>query len=149
MNTYAAQAYKSVSVNTAVESANPHKLILMLYDGLLRHLRLAKAYMQKGDLGAKASSLSKAMSIIDQGLRASLNEDKGGDIAKNLRMLYDYAERQLVHANARNDVATIDEVINLLEPLRAAWHGIGNEINPQKPAAPAATAGAASRGATR
>jgi flagellar protein FliS len=149
MNTYAAQAYKSVSVNTAVEAANPHKLVLMLYDGLLRHLRLGKAHMQKGDLGAKAASLSKAMSIIDQGLRASLNDDKGGDIAKNLRMLYDYAERQLVHANARNDVAKIDEVINLLEPLRAAWHGIGTEVHPPKPAAPTATAGAPARGVAR
>jgi flagellar protein FliS len=134
MNTYATQAYKSVSVNTAVDGANPHKLILMLYDGLLRHLRLGKAHMQRGDLGAKATSLSKAISIIDQGLRASLDDDKGGDIANNLRMVYDYAERQLVHANARNDVPTIDEVINLFEPLRAAWHGIGAEVTPAKPA---------------
>jgi flagellar protein FliS len=146
MNTYASQTYKSVSVNTAVDSANPHKLILMLYDGLLRHLRLGKAYMEKGDLGAKASSLSKAISIIDQGLRASLDDDKGGDIAKHLRMLYDYSERQLVHANARNDVATIDEVINLFEPLRAAWHGIGTEVNQPKPAVAAAPV---ARGAVR
>jgi flagellar protein FliS len=146
MNTYASQTYQSVSVNTAVDAANPHKLILMLYDGLLRHLRLGKAYMQKGDLGAKAASLSKAISIIDQGLRASLNDDKGGDIAKSLRMLYDYSERQLVHANARNDVATVDEVINLFEPLRAAWHGIGAEAAQPKPAVAAV---AASRGAAR
>jgi flagellar protein FliS len=143
MNTYASQAYKAVSVNTTVDGATPHKLILMLYDGLLRHLRLAKAYMQKGDLAAKATSLSKAISIIDQGLRASLDEEKGGEIAKHLRMLYDYSERQLVHANARNDVATLDEVINLFEPLRAAWHGIGTEVN--QPPVPAA-AGASGAG---
>ncbi len=142
MNTYASQAYKAVSVNTTVDGATPHKLILMLYDGLLRHLRLAKAYMQKGDLASKAASVSKAISIIDQGLRASLDEDKGGEIAKHLRMLYDYSERQLVHANARNDIATLDEVINLFEPLRAAWHGIGAEVN-QPPAA------TAQRGAVR
>jgi len=140
---YAAQAYKTVGVNTAVEAATPHKLILMLFDGLLRHLRLSKAYMQKGDLAAKATSLSKAISIIDQGLRASLNDDQGGEIAKHLRALYDYAERQLVHANARNDVAKIDEVIELLEPLRAAWHGIGGQVT--QPAQQQASA----RGATR
>lgn len=144
MNTYASQAYKAVSVNTTVDGATPHKLILMLYDGLLRHLRLAKAYMQKGDLAAKATSLSKAISIIDQGLRASLDEEKGGEIAKHLRMLYDYSERQLVHANARNDIATLDEVINLLEPLRAAWHGIGTEASE-----PPAAAAAGARGAVR
>lgn len=125
---YATQAYKTVGVNTAVEAASPHKLILMLYDGLLRHLRLSKAYMQKGDLAAKATSLSKAISIIDQGLRAALNDDQGGDIAKHLRALYDYSERQLVYANSRNDAAKIDEVIALIEPLRTAWHGIGSEV---------------------
>lgn len=132
---YATNAYKTVGVNTAVESATPHKLILMLYDGLLRHLRLSKAHMQKGELGAKANSLSKAISIIDQGLRAALDEEKGGDIAQNLRALYDYSERQLVVANARNDESKIDEVIALFEPLRAAWHGIGQQVNqPPTPA---------------
>jgi flagellar protein FliS len=147
MNTYANQAYKSVSVNTAVDSANPHKLILMLYDALLRHLRLGRAYMLKGDIGNKATSLTKAMSIIDQGLRASLDDDKGGDIATHLRMLYDYSERRLVHANARNDVATVDEVINLLEPLREAWLGIGAEVSPPKQQP--VNASAAARGALR
>jgi len=141
MSQYATQAYKTVGVNTAVEGATPHKLVLMLYDGLLRQLRLGRAHMQKGDLGAKAGCLSKAISIIDQGLRAALNDDKGGEIAQNLRALYDYAERQLVHANARNDVAVIDEVIALFEPLRAAWHGIGGE--PNKPQVVAAARGAA------
>jgi flagellar secretion chaperone FliS len=136
MSKYATQAYKTVGVNTAVEGATPHKLILMLYDGLLRQLRLGRAHMQKGDLGAKASCLSKAISIIDQGLRASLNDEKGGEIAQRLRALYDYSERQLVHANARNDVAVIDEVIALFEPLRAAWNGIGSEVG-QPPAQPA------------
>lgn len=133
MNSYASHTYQSVSVNTAVDAGNPHKLILMLYDGLLRHLRLGKAYMQKGDLGNKATSLSKAISIIDQGLRASLDDEKGGEIAKHLRMIYDYSERQLVHANARNDVATVEEVINLVEPLREAWLGIGAQVTQPKP----------------
>jgi len=141
---YATQAYKTTAVNTAVDPGNPHKLILMLYDGLLRHLRLSKAHMQKGDLGAKATALSKAISIIDQGLRAALDDEKGGEIANNLRMLYDYSERQLVHANARNDSAVIDEVIALFEPLRAAWHGIGTQVNqPKPPAAQPAQRGAA------
>jgi flagellar secretion chaperone FliS len=140
---YAAQAYRSVGVNTAVDAATPHKLILMLYDGLLRHLRLSKAHMQKGDLAAKATSLSKAISIIDQGLRASLNDEQGGDIAKHLRAIYDYAERQLVYANSRNDVAKIDEVIELLEPLRTAWNGIGSQVTQPAPQQ------ASARGVTR
>jgi flagellar protein FliS len=128
MSNYATQAYKTVGVNTAVEAATPHKLILMLYDGLLRQLRLAKAHMSKGDLGSKAVCLSKAVGIIDQGLRASLDDEKGGELAERLRALYDYAERRVVHANARNDAAVLDEVIALIEPLRTAWYAIGAEV---------------------
>jgi flagellar protein FliS len=141
MSNYASQAYKMVGVNTAVDSASPHKLILMLYDGLLRQVRLAKAHMQKGDLGAKAACLSKAISILDQGLRAALDDEKGGELAVRLRALYDYCERQLVHANARNDAAVIDEVIALIEPLRTAWNGIGPEVERLQETQP--------RGATR
>lgn len=138
MSNYATHAYKTVGVNTAVEAATPHKLITMLYDGLLRHLRLAKAHMGNNELGAKAASLSKAISILDQGLRASLDEEKGGELALRLHDLYDYAERRLVHANASNDVTVVDEVIALVEPLREAWVTIGAQVG-------AAGAGGASR----
>jgi flagellar secretion chaperone FliS len=133
MSNYASHAYKSVGVSTTVEGASPHKLITMLYDGLLKHLRLAKAHMLKGELGNKAAALSKAMSILDQGLRASLDDEKGGDISARLRALYDYSERQLVLANARNDVSRVDEVIALIEPLRAAWVGIATQAGQPAP----------------
>ena len=142
---YASHAYRTVGVNTAVDAADPHRLILMLYDGLLRHLRMGKAHMQKGDLAAKAAALSKATSIINQGLRASLDEEKGGEIAQNLKALYDYSERQLLHANVRNDATKIDEVIALFEPLREAWVGIGAQVAGPPPSA----AAAAARGAAR
>jgi flagellar secretion chaperone FliS len=140
MSNYATHAYKTVGVNTAVEAASPHKLILMLYDGLLRQLRLGKAHMIKGDLGTKAACLSKAVGILDQGLRAALDDDKGGELAVRLRALYDYAERRVVHANARNEADVLDEVIALIEPLRSAWATIGSE---------GAEARAASGGASR
>ena len=127
MSNYATHAYKTVGVHTAVEAATPHKLILMLYDGLLRQMRLAKAHMGNRELGAKAACLSKATAILDQGLRAALDDDKGGELALRLRDLYDYSERRLVHANASNDATVIDEVVALIEPLREAWVAIGTE----------------------
>jgi flagellar protein FliS len=138
MSNYAASAYASVGVHTAVEAATPHKLILMLYDGLLKQLRLGKAHMQRGELGRKAISLSKAMSILDQGLRLNLDRDAGGQIAIQLHALYEYCERRVLHANLRNDAAALDEVIQLIEPLRTAWQTIAPDAQRAAPAQGAA-----------
>lgn len=124
MSNYATRAYASVGIHTAVEAASPHKLILMLYDGLLKQLRLGKAHMDRGELGHKATCLSKAISILDQGLRMNLDREAGGDIAHQLHMLYEYCEWRVLHANMRNDPAALDEVIQLIEPLRSAWAAI-------------------------
>jgi flagellar secretion chaperone FliS len=131
MSHYATRAYANVGVHTAVEAASPHKLVLMLYDGLLKQLRMGKAHMQKKELSPKANCLSKAISILDQGLRISLDLEAGGDIASQLHLLYDYCERRILHANMRNDAAAIDEVISLIEPLRTAWSAIAPESQPR------------------
>jgi flagellar protein FliS len=124
MSNYAARAYVNVGVNTAVEAASPHKLILMLYDAVLKELRLAKQHMQQREIAPKAAAISKAIRLIDQGLRLGLDMERGGDIAAQLLMLYDYCGRRLLHANIHNDFAALDEVASLIEPLRAAWIGI-------------------------
>ena len=129
-STYAARAYAATAVNNSVEAASPHRLIQMLYEAAIRNLRVAKSHLAKNEIPQKAQCMSKAMDIITQGLRANLNDDAGGEIAANLRMVYDYCERQLLLANARNDVKLIDEVISLLEPLLTAWKQIGNQGQP-------------------
>jgi flagellar secretion chaperone FliS len=127
MSNYAMQSYRATAVHTVVEDAGPHQLILMLYDGTLRQMRLAKTHMVNGDLGAKAKAVGKAIELIDQGLRLSLDEERGGDIARNLHALYDYCEQRLIHANARNEPAILDEVIGLIDGLRSAWQGIADQ----------------------
>jgi flagellar protein FliS len=92
--------------------------------------------MQKGELGPKATALSKALSILEQGLRLNLDFETGGDIASQLFALYEYSERRILHANMRNEPAAIDEVIGLIEPLRTAWAAIAPDQ--QKPAQPGA-----------
>ena len=129
MSNYATRAYASVGIHTAVEAASPHKLILMLYDGLLKQLRLGKAHMERGELGHKASCLSKALSILDQGLRLNLDRDAGGEIAHQLHALYEYCEWRVLHANMRNDPAALDEVTQLIEPLRTAWAAIAPDAH--------------------
>jgi flagellar protein FliS len=131
-------AYHNVSLETGVTSASPHKLIVMLYDGALVALLGAKTNIAAGNIAAKGSAISKAISIIDNGLRASLDKNAGGEIAANLDALYDYMSRRLLHANLKNDVTIIDEVHGLLADLRGAWVEIGDKVQQPPVAAPSA-----------
>jgi flagellar protein FliS len=131
-------AYANVGLETGIASASPHKLIVMLYDGALVALLSAKTNIAAGNIAAKGSAISKAISIIDNGLRASLDKEAGGEIAANLDALYDYMSRRLLHANLKNDVTIIDEVHGLLADLRGAWVEIGDKVQQPQAAAPAA-----------
>jgi flagellar protein FliS len=121
-------AYANVGLETGIASASPHKLIVMLYDGALVALLSAKTNIAANNIAAKGTAISKAITIIDNGLRASLDKDAGGEIAANLDALYDYMSRRLLHANLKNDVPAIDEVHRLLSDLREAWVAIGDKV---------------------
>jgi flagellar protein FliS len=131
-------AYANVGLETGIASASPHKLIVMLYDGALVALLSAKTNLAANNIAAKGTAISKAITIIDNGLRASLDKDAGGDIAANLDALYDYMSRRLLHANLKNDVPAIDEVHRLLADLREAWVAIGDKVDQSASGAAAA-----------
>lgn len=124
VNSRAASAYNRVAVNARVEVATPHELITMLYDGLLGTLAQAKGAMERNDIEAKGKALSKCVGLLGEGLRASLDTSTG-ELAINLSNLYDYCIRRLVDANIHNEVAAIDEVRNLIEPIADSWKAIG------------------------
>jgi flagellar protein FliS len=128
-------AYANVGLETGIAAASPHKLIVMLYDGALVALLGAKNNMAAGNIAAKGSAISKAITIIDNGLRASLDKNAGGEIAANLDALYDYMSRRLLEANLKNDAAIVDEVHRLLSDLREAWVAIGDKAGQPAPAA--------------
>jgi flagellar protein FliS len=122
-----------------VVSASPHKLIVMLFDGALAALAKAMHDMKTGNVPAKGKSISQAISIIDNGLRASLDKKSGGNIATSLEMLYQYMSERLLLANLQNDSAILDEISGLLKDLRGAWVAIGTDpaVAAPQPAAPA------------
>lgn len=117
----AAQAYAQVGLETGVAAASPHRLILMLYDGALKALGDAGKHLAAGRIGPKGEAISKAITIIEEGLKASVNEKRGGAIGGHLLDLYDYMNRRLLVASMRNDPRGIDEVVSLLRELREAW----------------------------
>jgi len=118
---HAAQAYARIGLETGVAAASPQRLIVMLYDGALAALAEARAHIQAGRTAQKGRALGKAISIVDEGLKAALDVGQGGDIARSLMELYDYVGRRLLLANLRDDLALVDEATRLLTDLRGAW----------------------------
>jgi len=116
----ALNAYSNVDLVSAVNSASPLQLILLLYDGAIGSLATAKGHMQDMKFAEKGRLISKAIGIIE-GLRSVLDFEKGGEISKNLNDLYEYMKHRLTMANLKNDPEGPAEVIRLLNDLRTAW----------------------------
>jgi flagellar secretion chaperone FliS len=127
-----ANAYASVGIETGVAAASPHKLIVMLFEAAMVAVSSAIQHMQAGDIAKKGLAISRAISIIDNGLRASLDKKVGGEIALNLDSLYEYMSVQLLTANLKNRTEALEEVHQLLKGLKAAWENIA----PQPAAVP-------------
>ncbi len=122
--TYAISSYKKVGLESGAMAADPHKLILMLYQGALQAIGNAKNEVARKDYTAKGKSISHAIAIIGEGLHACLDKNVGGELAQNLGALYDYMVMRLVAANLKNDAAPLDEVSKLLTELKEAWESI-------------------------
>jgi flagellar protein FliS len=122
----ASSAYKRVGVETSVQNANPHHLVHLLFEELLQSISNARGAMARQQIAEKGAAIGKAVRILDEGLKAALDVDQGGELAENLSRLYDYCIIQLTSANARNDDDLLQEVRSLIEPVAQAWR----EINP-------------------
>lgn len=118
------KAYSKVGLESGLSAADPHKLVLMLYQGALLAIASAKNQMLRGETAAKGASISKSIMIIDEGLKFSLNMEVGGALSQNLADLYDYMNQRLLQANLNNDPAMLDEVSKLLSELKGAWESI-------------------------
>lgn len=141
-----ASAYAAIGLQSAAMSASPHQLITMLFEGARTAITMARHHMANGEIAAKGNAISKAINIIDNGLKASIDAEAGGAagaaLAANVSALYDYIKQRLMYANLRNDSALLDEADRLLDNISSAWR----EIDPHKPSyapdasdAPAAT----------
>ena len=119
-----ALAYKKASVEASVDMADPHQLVNLLFDALKRSIGSATLHMQAGDIPNKCTQIGNAIRILEEGLRAPLDLEKGGEIAANLNALYEYCVNRLVMANAKNDVSALEEVSRLIEPIASGWKQI-------------------------
>ncbi len=107
----------------AITTQSPGHLVVMLVEGAIRFLKKAIDELEAGDLGEKGDCIIRAMEILVE-LDLDLDMEAGGQIAQNLRSLYDFMRRHLALANIKKDPEMIREVISMLEDLNAGWKGI-------------------------
>ena len=119
MTTRSHRAYAATQRETSVSSAKPVELVAMVYKRLLDHLHTGKIQMAEG--ADSAESLTKSIDLITTGLESCLDKEKGGEIAQNLALIYDWAGKEIIRARLRRDPEMIQGVINVFVPLAEAW----------------------------
>ena len=125
--------YQQIGVETALTNATPHRLIQMLYEGLLKNLANAKGALQNDQHELLSISIKKASNILI-GLEEGLDFEKGGEIALNLQSLYQYMQTELLLAQTDRNAEKFQALITLVVELKSAWDAIGTspETSEQK-----------------
>ena len=132
-----AEQYRKVGVSTRVVDADPHKLVAMLLEGANERMRRAEAFLAQGNQAMKGKAIGEACAIVGH-LNGSLDHEAGGELAGNLSSLYDYVVQRLTEANLHNDHGALDEALDLLGEINAAWNAIPLEQRRHAPALEAA-----------
>ncbi|MBB3196526.1 flagellar export chaperone FliS [Roseateles terrae] len=130
----ASNMYNRVGVETDVLQASPHRLVQLLLDGANDAMTQSLGAIRAGNVEAKGRALSKAVRILDEGLKAALNP-AAGTLANDLRDLYAYMSMRLTYANLHSDLAAVEECQRLMQPIREAWASIAPAQNEQRVAA--------------
>jgi flagellar protein FliS len=118
-NTTTASNPYSAYRQTSVATATPEKLLLMLYDGAIRFLRQARLAMEQQDLESTNKWLGKLQDIFVE-LNTSLDLDQG-EIALNLRKLYEFYQNEVIIANVEKNVDRLQPVEEFLKLFREMW----------------------------
>jgi flagellar protein FliS len=114
-------AYTAVSLDSEIVGATPHQLIVLLYDGAINAMKRAEIYFQSGNIARRGEMISRAINIIDNGLRAGLDHEKGGKIAEELESLYEYISRTLLEANLNKSGENLPHLISLMTEMSETW----------------------------
>lgn len=123
-----AGAYASVGLESEVLCATPERLISLLFRGALRAISQARHHLQNGNIAERGKALSKAIDIVDSGLKAGVDTERGGEVARLLIASYELIIRDLMQANLRSDESKLDSAEKMLIDLAGAWH---TAVDPQ------------------
>jgi flagellar protein FliS len=114
--------YKS----TQIETASKEKILLMLYEGLIKYVRQAKNALENDKSQMAHDKLLQSQEIVTE-LISTLDMDVGGEIAEELYSLYDYMLHNLIQANVENDPSRLEDILPVIEELNEAWDEVINE----------------------
>ncbi|WP_157868706.1 flagellar export chaperone FliS [Thiomicrospira aerophila] len=115
-----AQQYQNHFLETSVSEATPYKLVALLYENGIKHMKLMRLMIERKQIAAKTEQANRVTSIL-YGLKAGLDMELGGDVAANLDALYNYIIKQVLTASLNNDLVVLDEALGLLQDLQEAW----------------------------
>jgi flagellar biosynthetic protein FliS len=121
-------AYAQVSLESQVAGATPHQLITLLLEGAVSAMVRAKIYFETGNIAKRGEMISRAINIIDNGLRASLNHEVGGQVTEEMESLYEYVSRSLLLLNLEKKPEELPHLIEIMNNLSTTW----KEIEPVK-----------------
>lgn len=120
------KAYKKVNIESSIMESSPHQVIVMMFDGALQSISVAKGAIERKDLELKSQSVSKFVNIMSA-MRASLDFDAEPEVSQRFDDLYAYCIDVINDVSISLDVSRIEEVTNLLKPLRNAWFEMPEE----------------------
>lgn len=118
---FSVRSYAEIGLETQILGASPERLISLLYMGARAAIGQARLHLQEGRITERGAAISKAIKIVDEGLKTGLNMEAGGEIAANLARLYDYIVRTLLMANLKADPEALETADRLLADLAEAW----------------------------
>ena len=130
-NRRAMAEYREVDLPSQVQDADPHTLVQLMLDGSVARIAAAQGAMEAGDTPLKCELIGKAIGLVE-GLRVSLDLERGGDLAANLEALYRYMVRRLLEANLRSDAGILTEVGSLLREVQTGWREMGQSLARQE-----------------
>ena len=114
------KAYKQVNLHSSLLESNPHQVILMMFDGALQAISVAKGAIERKNFELKSESITKATNILDA-LRGSLDFEREPKVSENFDVLYTYCIESLNKVSLDLNTSAIDEIVEMLKPLRDAW----------------------------
>jgi flagellar protein FliS len=132
-NRAALRRYQQLGTQAEIAEASPHRLVTLLLEGAIARVIAGRGAMEAGETARKGELIGRAIGLVE-GLKVSLDHERGGDIAANLGALYEFAGQRLLQASAANDPAMLTEVAALLREIAAGWAAIAPGAQTEKKA---------------
>mgnify|MGYP002624113686 CR=1 FL=1 len=121
------KAYRKTNLEAELSVADPHRVIQMMYEGLIERLSQAKGAILRNDFEYKSDRISKAVGILN-GLQVTLDRKRDPVLGDRMYALYDYMKTLLNKASANLEVSPLDECLNLIIPIKQAWDQIPADV---------------------